>query len=65
MLGDLGKLFVAKGLKKLPKVQKIARSGHTDCVYFSILIFCCFAAINLFILARIDSLIRGLSLGKI
>ena len=27
---DLGKLFVAKGLKKLPKVQKIARSGHTD-----------------------------------
>ena len=26
---DLGKLFVAKGLKKLPKVQKIARSGHT------------------------------------
>ena len=30
MLGDLGKLIVAKGLKKLPKVQKIARSGHTD-----------------------------------
>ena len=29
MLGDLGKLIVAKGLKKLPKVQKIARSGHT------------------------------------
>ena len=26
---DLGKLIVAKGLKKLPKVQKIARSGHT------------------------------------
>ena len=24
-----GKLIVAKGFKKLPKVQKIARSGHT------------------------------------
>ena len=33
MLGDLGKLIAAKGFKKLPKVQKIARSGHTgaDC----------------------------------
>ena len=29
MLGDLGKLIVAKGFKKLPKIQKIARSGHT------------------------------------
>ena len=29
MLGDLGKLIVAKGFKKLPKVQKIAKSGHT------------------------------------
>ena len=28
---DLGKLIVAKGFKKLPKVQKIAQSGHTDC----------------------------------
>ena len=27
---DLGKVIVAKGLK-LPKVQKIAPSGHTDC----------------------------------
>ena len=26
---DLGKLIVAKGLKKLPKLQKIAQSGHT------------------------------------
>ena len=26
---DLGKLFVAKSFKKLPKVQKIAQSGHT------------------------------------
>ena len=29
MLEDLGKLIAAKGFKKLPKVQKIARSGHT------------------------------------
>ena len=28
-LGDSGKLIVAKGLKKLPKFQKIAQSGHT------------------------------------
>ena len=27
---DLGKLIVAKGLKKLPKVQKIAQFGHTE-----------------------------------
>ena len=26
----LGKLIAAKGFKKLPKVQKIAQSGHTD-----------------------------------
>ena len=26
---DLGKLIVAKGVKKLPKVQKIAQSDHT------------------------------------
>ena len=26
-----GKLIVAKGFKKLPKVRKIARSGHTAC----------------------------------
>ena len=26
---DLGKLIVAKGFKKLPKVQLITRSGHT------------------------------------
>ena len=30
-VGDLGKLIVAKGFKKLPKVQKIAQSGHTAC----------------------------------
>ena len=28
-VGDLGKLIVAKGLEKLPKVQKIAQSAHT------------------------------------
>ena len=28
---DLGKLIVATGPKKLPKVQKIAQSGHSDC----------------------------------
>ena len=27
--GDWGKLSVAKGFKKLPKVQNIAQSGHT------------------------------------
>ena len=26
---DWGKLIVAKGFKKLPKVQNIAKSGHT------------------------------------
>ena len=26
---DLAQLIVAKGFKKLPKVQKIAQSGHT------------------------------------
>ena len=28
-VGDLGKLIAAKGFKKLPKVQKIAKYGHT------------------------------------
>ena len=27
----LANLIVAKGFKKLPKVQKITTSGHTDC----------------------------------
>ena len=27
--GDWGKLIVAKGFKRLPKVQNIAQSGHT------------------------------------
>ena len=29
-VGDLGQLIVAKGFKKLSKVQKNAQSGHTD-----------------------------------
>ena len=29
-VGDLGKLIVAKGFEKLPKIQKLAQSGHTD-----------------------------------
>ena len=32
-MGDLGKLIVAKAFKKLPKVQKIAKSGHTATYY--------------------------------
>ena len=28
-VGDLGKFIAAKGFKKLPKVLKIANSGHT------------------------------------
>ena len=28
-VGDLGKIIAAKGFKNLPKVQKIAQSGHT------------------------------------
>ena len=31
-VGDLGKLIATKGFKKLPKVQKIAQSGHTGTV---------------------------------
>ena len=30
-MGDLAKLIVAKGFKKLPKKRKIAKSGHTGC----------------------------------
>ena len=30
-MGDLGKIIVAIGFEKLPKVQKIAQSGHTRC----------------------------------
>ena len=37
-VGDLGKFIVAKGFKKLPKVQKIAQSGHTELDPWSILL---------------------------
>ena len=29
-MGDWDKLIIGKGLKKWPKVQKMAQSGHTD-----------------------------------
>ena len=29
-VGDLGKIIVATSFEWLPKVQKIAKSGHTD-----------------------------------
>ena len=29
-VGDLVQLIVPKGFKKLPKVQKISKSGHID-----------------------------------
>ena len=29
-VGNLGKIIVATGFEWLPKVQKIAKSGHTD-----------------------------------
>ena len=29
ILGDLGKIIVANSFERLPKVQKIAQSGHT------------------------------------
>ena len=35
-VGDLGKLIVATGFEWLPKVQKIAQSGHTDRMLHSI-----------------------------
>ena len=46
-MGDLGKLIVAKGFKKLPKLQKIAQSGHTghwppSAWIISIIYLCCF-----------------------
>ena len=28
-VGDLGEIIIDKGFKKLPKVQKIAKTGHT------------------------------------
>ena len=39
---DLGKLIVVKGFKKLPKVQKIANSGHTACDSLKLPVHECF-----------------------
>ena len=33
-VGDLGKLIAAQGFKKVPKVQKIAKSGHLRLILF-------------------------------
>ena len=30
-VGNLGKIIVATGFELLPKMQKIAQSGHTGC----------------------------------
>ena len=54
MMGDLGKLIVAKGFKKLPKVQKIARSGHTACTRYVAKI--CYRVITTFAKIEADSL---------
>ena len=37
-VGDLGKIIVATSFEWLPKVQKIAQSGHTDlkCIILSV-----------------------------
>ena len=35
-VGDLAKLIFAKGFKKLPKVQKISKSGQTGCTLRSL-----------------------------
>ena len=35
-VGDLRKLIVTTGFEWLPKVQKIAQSGHTECTYGTI-----------------------------
>ena len=32
-VGHLGKIIVATGFEWLPKVQKIAQSGHTDHIF--------------------------------
>ena len=34
-VSDLGKITVATGFEWLPKVQKIAQSGHTVCIPYS------------------------------
>ena len=38
-VGDLGKLIVSKGFEKLPKVEYIAKSGHTGYHSFNLFRF--------------------------
>ena len=40
--GDWGKLIVAKGFKKLSKVQNIAQSGHTEYDWQGLILLKCF-----------------------
>ena len=40
-MGDLGKITVAKGFEKLPKVQWIAQSGHTVHMFKLFPTHCC------------------------
>ena len=35
-MGELGKLIVALGFEKLPKIQLIAQSGHTALIRYSL-----------------------------
>ena len=37
-VGNLGKIIVATGFEWLPKLQKIAQSGHTD--YYALYTLC-------------------------
>ena len=37
-VGDLGKIIVATSFEWLPKVQKIAKSGHTEVVVDALMI---------------------------
>ena len=45
---DWGKLIVAKGFKKLPKIQNIAKSGHTGSNWFLEKFLCAVTDIQLF-----------------
>ena len=39
-VGNLGKIIVATGFELLPKVQKIAQSGHTEVPTFKTSFLC-------------------------
>ena len=54
MLGDLGKLIVDKGFKKLPKVQKIAQSGHSALAFHVPSLFLAFHKHNSLLLGRYE-----------